>query len=49
MPETIGQSFIRNYLCGCLDISCCYLVAIIDDDGRRIGDHLAGTVVIKDR
>lgn len=49
LPGTIGQSFIRNCLCGWLDICCCYLSALMDEDGRRIGDHIAGTVVIIDR
>ena len=49
MPATITQSFIRNCLCGCVDASCCFLVALIDEDGRRIGDHMAGTVVIIDQ
>ncbi|MFX0013772.1 MAG: RDD family protein [Promethearchaeota archaeon] len=49
MPATIGQSFIRNCCPGCLDGCCCYLVALIDQDGRRIGDHAAGTVVILDQ
>lgn len=48
-PATVGQSCIRNCLCGCLDSCCCYLPAFIDEDGRRIGDHLAGTVVIVDQ
>lgn len=49
MPATIGQSFIRNCCPGCLDNCCCFLVALIDQDGRRIGDHAAGTVVILDQ
>ena len=49
MPATIGQSFIRNCCPGCLDGCCCYLVALIDEDGRRIGDQAAGTVVILDK
>lgn len=48
-PATIGQSCIRNCLCGWLDGCCCYLYAFIDQDGRRIGDHIAGTVVILDQ
>ena len=48
MSTTIYQSFIRNCLCGCVDVSCCCLVAMIDEDRRRIGDHVAGTVVIRD-
>jgi uncharacterized RDD family membrane protein YckC len=49
MPATIGQSLIRNCLCGWLDGCCCYLPALIDQDGRRIGDQVAGTVVILDK
>ncbi|MFX0207154.1 MAG: RDD family protein, partial [Candidatus Hodarchaeota archaeon] len=49
MPATVYQSFIRNCLCGCVDASCCCLAVMIDEDGRRIGDHVAGTVVIKDQ
>ncbi len=49
MPATIGQSFIRNCCPGCLDGCCCYLVALTDQDGRRIGDQAAGTVVILDK
>lgn len=48
IPATIGQSAIRN-LCGCLDVCTCYLAVLIDQDGRRIGDKLAGTVVILDQ
>ncbi|MFX0182630.1 MAG: RDD family protein [Candidatus Hodarchaeota archaeon] len=48
LPATYGQSFVRNCLCGWLDGCCCYLVALIDDDGRRIGDQVAGTIVIRD-
>ena len=49
MPATIGQSFIRNCLCSGVDQMCCYLFALCSEDGRRIGDHVAGTVVIIDR
>ncbi|NHJ01271.1 MAG: hypothetical protein EAX86_03970 [Candidatus Heimdallarchaeota archaeon] len=48
-PATIGQSCIRNCLCGWLDTLCCYLVALVDGNGRRIGDQIAGTVVILDQ
>lgn len=48
-PATIGQSCLRNCVCGFLDYCCCYLYAFIDADGRRIADHIAGTVVIVDR
>lgn len=47
-PATIGQSMIRNCLCGSCDSSTCYCFAIMDSNGRRIGDKIAGTVVIKD-
>lgn len=49
MPATIGQSCIRNCLCGFIDSCCCYLAMLVDPDGRRIADHVAGTVVIIDR
>ncbi len=49
MPATIGQSFIRNCLCSSVDACCCYLVALTSEDGRRIGDLVAGTIVILDR
>ncbi|MHA2225155.1 MAG: zinc-ribbon domain-containing protein [Candidatus Hodarchaeales archaeon] len=49
MPATIGQSIVRNCLCGWLDGCCCYLAAFIDENGRRIGDQVAGTVVILDQ
>ncbi|MHA1450629.1 MAG: zinc ribbon domain-containing protein [Candidatus Hodarchaeales archaeon] len=48
-PATYEQSCIRNCLCGWLDGCCCYLMPFIDEDGRRIGDHVAGTIVIVDR
>ncbi|MHA2274050.1 MAG: zinc-ribbon domain-containing protein [Candidatus Hodarchaeales archaeon] len=47
-PATIGQSFVRNCLCGWLDTCTCYLVLLANEDNRRIGDQVAGTVVIKD-
>lgn len=47
-PATIGQSMIRNCFCGSCDSSTCYCFAILDSNGRRIGDKVAGTVVIKD-
>lgn len=49
VPATIYQSFLRNCIGNCIDVSCCYLVAFIDKDGRRIGDQIAGTVVIQDK
>ena len=49
MPATIGQSCIRNCLCLWVDGLCCCLVPLFSEDGRRIGDHTAGTIVIRDR
>ena len=49
MPATVGQSCIRNCLCGWLDGLCCYLAMFFDTDGRRLGDQIAGTVVILDK
>lgn len=49
IPASCEQSFIRNCCPGCIDGCCCYLIAFIDEDGRRIGDHAAGTIVILDR
>lgn len=48
IPATMGQSITRNCTMCCVDVWCCYLVAFIDKDGRHIGDHMAGTVVIRD-
>lgn len=47
-PASIGQSFVRNCLCGWLDACTCYLALLANDDNRRIGDQVAGTVVIRD-
>jgi hypothetical protein len=48
-PATIGQSMIRNCLCGSCDSGTCYCFAIFDNNSRRrLGDIIAGTVVIKD-
>jgi uncharacterized RDD family membrane protein YckC len=48
-PATLGQSFIRNCVCGWLDAVCCFLVVFLNTEGRRIGDQVAGTIVILDR
>lgn len=48
MPATIGQSCIRNCLCSCADCICCPPIILIDPDGRKITDYIAGTVVIID-
>ncbi|MHA1331276.1 MAG: RDD family protein [Candidatus Hodarchaeales archaeon] len=47
-PASLSQSFIRNCVCGWLDVCTCYITAFIDEEGRRIGDHVAGTMVIQD-
>ncbi len=49
MPATCEQSCIRNCVCGCIDPCCCYLMVLVDEEGRRIGDHMAGTIVILDQ
>jgi len=47
-PMTVGQGFVRNFL-GCLLTSGLdLLVPICTSDGRRLGDYLAGTIVIED-
>ncbi|MHA2363996.1 MAG: zinc-ribbon domain-containing protein [Candidatus Hodarchaeales archaeon] len=42
LPASYGQSCIRN----CCD--CCICWVLVDTEGRRIGDHFAGTIVVKD-
>ncbi len=49
IPASCEQSFIRNCCPGCIDGCCCYFIAFLDENGRRIGDHAAGTVVILDQ
>ncbi|MFX1506725.1 MAG: RDD family protein [Promethearchaeota archaeon] len=49
VPASFEQSFIRNCCPGCLDSCCCYLAVLLDENGRRIGDHAAGTIVIQDQ
>jgi uncharacterized RDD family membrane protein YckC len=48
-PATLGQSCVRNCICGWVDVMCCYLTVFVSDEGRRIGDQVAGTVVIRDQ
>ena len=48
-PGTLGQSCVRNCLCSWLDGCTCFCVPLISEDGRRISDHIAGTIVILDR
>ncbi|MHA1990608.1 MAG: zinc-ribbon domain-containing protein [Candidatus Hodarchaeales archaeon] len=43
MPATYGQSCVRNFC------ECCSCYALIDSQGRRMGDYIAGTIVIDDR
>ena len=47
-PASFEQSVIRNCLCVCGDVCTCYVVAFLNSNGRRIGDHVAGTIVIRD-
>ncbi|MHA2247080.1 MAG: RDD family protein [Candidatus Hodarchaeales archaeon] len=49
IPASKSQSCVRNCLCCCFDLYCCFFIALVDRNGRRIGDHIAGTVVILDR
>ncbi len=47
-PMTVGQGLIRN-LCGyTLTLGLDVFVPICTADGRRVGDYMAGTIVIKD-
>lgn len=49
MPASKYQSCVRNCLCCWFDLYCCFFIALVDRNGRRIGDYIAGTVVILDR
>ena len=49
VPASFDQSFTRNCCPGCFDVCCCYLMVLIDENGRRIGDHAAGTIVVQDQ
>jgi hypothetical protein len=49
VPASYEQSFVRNCCPGCLDGCCCYIPALINEEGRRIGDRVAGTIVILDQ
>ena len=42
LPATYSESCVRN----CCNLCVCYL--LIDKDQRHIGDHIAGTIVIRD-
>lgn len=48
-PATFIQSSLRNCCCGWCDWYCCYFTALLNSDRRRIGDQVAGTVVIRDQ
>lgn len=41
-PATYGESCVRNFC------SCCPCWLFVDKEHRRIGDYIAGTIVIKD-
>ncbi len=47
-PITTGQSCIRTLCLGFL-AGIDYIVPLCNDEGRRIGDYLANTIVIEDR
>lgn len=47
-PITVGQSCVRTLCLGFL-FGIDYIVPFCNDEGRRIGDYLAGTIVIEDR
>lgn len=47
-PITVGQSCVRT-LCLVVLFGIDYVVPLCNDEGRRIGDYLAGTIVLEDR
>ena len=47
-PITTGQSCVRTLCLGVL-FGIDYIVPLCNDEGRRIGDYLAGTIVLEDR
>jgi hypothetical protein len=47
-PITVGQSCVRTLCLGVL-FGIDYLVPLCNEEGRRIGDYLAGTIVLEDR
>ncbi len=48
LPITVGQSCIRTLCLGVL-FGIDFIVPLCNDEGRRIGDYLAGTIVLEDR
>lgn len=47
-PITTGQSCVRTICLGSL-LGLDLIVPFCNDEGRRIGDYLAGTIVLEDR
>ncbi|MHA1115869.1 MAG: RDD family protein [Candidatus Heimdallarchaeaceae archaeon] len=47
-PMTVGQGFVRNCLGNLVTLGFDIFVPICTSDGRRVGDYLAGTIVIED-
>ena len=47
-PITFEQSCLRNICLGFL-FGIDLIVPLCNDEGRRVGDYLAGTIVIEDR
>jgi len=48
LPISVGQSCIRT-LCLGICFGFDYIVPFFNDEGRRIGDYIAGTIVLEDR
>lgn len=47
-PITTGQSCVRTLCLGVL-FGIDYIVPLCNEEGRRVGDYLAGTIVLEDR
>lgn len=48
LPISVGQSCIRTICLGvCFGFD--YIWPLFNDEGRRIGDYIAGTIVLEDR
>jgi len=45
---TVGQGFVRNCLGYLVTLGLDFFIPICTNDGRRVGDYLAGTIVIED-
>jgi len=48
LPITIGQSCVRTICLGVL-FGIDFLTPLCNDEGRRIGDYVANTIVLEDR